>query len=105
MFCRTELGDDCRTAIYYNAAGEVQSFGIFPAQADKGSALALVFRKLKIRSDAVLAIGDHNNDIRLFAQAGVKVVVGNATVALKNQADLITPDHDGVGWAIEPFIL
>ena len=106
-FCNTELGDDCYTESYYNRAGEVESLGIFPAGADKGSALAFVLRKLDIASDAVLAIGDNDNDIPLFTQAGVKFAVGNGTVALKSHADVIAPDndHDGVGWAIEQFVL
>jgi hydroxymethylpyrimidine pyrophosphatase-like HAD family hydrolase len=33
--------------------------------------------------------------------------MGNATRALKQQADVIAPDHDhdGVGWALEQFVL
>jgi len=54
-----------------------------------------------------LAIGDNDNDIPLFSQAGLKVAVGNGTIALKNHADAIAPanDNDGVGWAIEQFVL
>lgn len=105
--CSTELSDDCHTELYYGADGAVQSLGIFPAGADKGSALALVLGKLNIATNAVLAIGDNDNDIPLFSQAGFKVAVGNATAALKNHADAIAPnnDNDGVGWAIAQFVL
>ena len=106
-FCRTALAEVCCTETYYTAAGEVASFGIFPGGADKGTALALVLRKLNLSSEAVVAIGDNDHDLPLFAQAGLKVAVGNATVALKQRADVIAPDHDndGVGWAIEQFVL
>ena len=105
--CGTELSEYCHTELYYSADGAVQSLGIFPAGADKGSALALVLGKLKIAPAAVLAIGDNDNDIPLFSQAGLKVAVGNGTVALKSHADVIAPDNDndGVGWAIEQFVL
>ncbi len=105
--CRTELGAYCSTETYYTVGGEIDSFGIFPAGADKGTALALVLHKLSLTPGEVLAIGDNDNDIPLFAQAGLKVAVGNASVALKQCADVIAPDHDndGVGWAIEQFIL
>jgi 5-amino-6-(5-phospho-D-ribitylamino)uracil phosphatase len=105
--CQTELGAYCSTETYYAAGGEVASFGIFPAGADKGTALTLVLHKLNLTAEAVLAIGDNDNDMPLFAQAGLKVAVDNASVALKACADVIAPDHnnDGVGWAIEQFVL
>lgn len=106
-FCQTALGNDCYTEMYYTLNGDVHSLGIFPAGADKGSALALVLGKLNIAPDAVLAIGDNDNDIALFSQAGMKVAMGNGTATLKAQANAIAPDNDndGVGWAIEQFVL
>lgn len=105
--CHTELGEHCHTETYYSPTGAVESFGIFPAGADKGSALALVLRQLQITVENVLAIGDNNNDIPLFSQAGIKVAMGNGTTALKQLAHVIAPDHehDGVAWAIEQFVL
>lgn len=106
-FCCTELRNDCYTETYYEPNGEVHSLGIFPAGADKGSALALVLGKLNITPDVVLAIGDNDNDIALLSQAGVRVAMGNGTRTLKNHATVIAPDNDndGVGWAIEQFVL
>lgn len=106
-FCRTELRHDCYIETYYEPNGEVHSLGIFPAGADKGSALALVLDHLNITPDEVLAIGDNDNDIALFSQAGVRVAMGNGTGTLKSHATAIAPDHDndGVGWAIEQFVL
>lgn len=105
--CQTELREYCHMETYYQPDGAVQSLGIFPAGADKGNALALVLRRLNLAADAVLAIGDNDNDLPLFAQASVKVAVGNGTVKLKHQADVIAPDNDSdaVGWAIEQFVL
>lgn len=106
-FCKTELGNDCYTETYYTPNGDVHSLGIFLAGADKGSALGLVLGKLNIAPDAVLAIGDNDNDIALFSQAGMKIAMGNGTATLKAQANAIAPDNDndGVGWAIEQFVL
>jgi HAD superfamily hydrolase (TIGR01484 family) len=105
--CRVQWRTACHTETYYSAAGEVESFGIFPTGADKGSALALVLGKLDLTPEAVLAIGDNDNDIPLLAQAGIKVAMGNGTAALKKDANVIAPDneHDGVAWAIEQFVL
>lgn len=106
-FCRTAAKAECHTETYYDATGQVQSFGIFPAAANKGAALALVLHHLQLAPAAVLAIGDNDNDIPLFTQAGLKVAMGNGTAALKQHADVIAPDHehDGVAWAIEQFVL
>lgn len=106
-FCQAELRHDCYTETYYDPNGDVHSLGIFPAGADKGSALALVLDHLNITPDEVLAIGDNDNDIALFSQAGVRVAMGNGTGALKSHATAIAPDHDndGVGWAIDQFVL
>ena len=54
-----------------------------------------------------LAIGDGDNDISLFESACVKVAMGNATDALKREANHIvgTLDEDGFAEAMQKFVL
>lgn len=54
-----------------------------------------------------LAIGDGNNDVPLFENAGLKVAMGNATDTLKKLANHIvgTVDDDGFAEAMERFVL
>jgi len=54
-----------------------------------------------------MAIGDGNNDLPLFQNAGLKIAMGNATDLLKAQADHIvgTIDEDGFAEAINRFVL
>lgn len=62
---------------------------------------------LKIPIEQTLAIGDGDNDLPLFANAGLKIAMGNATPGLKAQADHIVADvgHDGFAEAMHRFVL
>lgn len=57
--------------------------------------------------EQTMAIGDGDNDLPLFANAGLKIAMGNATEALKAQADYVVADvyHDGFREAMERFVL
>ena len=73
----------------------------------KGTALRRVAERLGIGQDAILAIGDGNNDIAMFEAAGLSVAMGNASAAVQARADAVTGhcDADGVAQAIERFVL
>ena len=60
-----------------------------------------------IRREEVMAFGDGGNDIEMIEYAGIGVAMGNAVPQVKSAADYITADndHDGVGLAVEKFIL
>jgi len=75
--------------------------------ADKGVALTKLCGLLGIPMNETLVIGDSDNDVPMFRAAGFAVAVENASDAVKAQADAMTLDcdHDGVGAAIEKFIL
>lgn len=75
--------------------------------ADKGIALTALCQKLCIPMEQTLVIGDSDNDIPMFRAAGFAVAVENASDTVKAQADAVTLDcdHDGVGAAIEKYIL
>lgn len=73
----------------------------------KGTALRRVAEQLGIGQDAILAIGDGNNDIAMFEAAGLSVAMANASESVKARADATTGhcDADGVAQAIERFVL
>ncbi len=74
---------------------------------DKGSALLEIAAELRIPRENIMAIGDNYNDIPMLQAAGLSVAMGNACPEAKASARHITTtnDDDGVGRAIENFVL
>ena len=102
-----QFPQDCRTETYYKPDGRVHSLCVLPLEADKGTALEFVGRKLEIPLAQTLAIGDNPNDMPMFAAAGVGVAMGNAPPAVKAAATVVGPSNDdeGVAWAVRQFVL
>ena len=71
----------------------------------KAEALRQLGKKLGIRREEMLAAGDSPNDIAMLQEAAV--AMGNGEEEVKSIADYITSDndHDGVGEAVEKFVL
>ncbi len=71
--------------------------------ANKGAALLALAKKLGIKKEEVMAIGDNTNDIEMLKAVGYSVAMENAVPELKELADAITTSHteDGVAVAIE----
>ncbi|MDB5181903.1 MAG: yidA [Candidatus Saccharibacteria bacterium] len=97
---------------FYTAAstrGETDCLGIQinHAQADKYHGVHALRKILGIPKEQTLAIGDGDNDVSLFENAGIRVAMGNATEKLKAAADHIvaTVDDDGFVEAMERFVL
>lgn len=104
--CSARFSDLCYAETYYKPDGAAHSLGVFALGADKGTALALVRERLGVEREQVLAIGDNPNDLALFQQAGVCVAMGNAPLALKEQANIVAPNNDeeGVAWAVREVL-
>jgi Cof subfamily protein (haloacid dehalogenase superfamily) len=89
----------------------VRSHPIFvegnPLGASKSQGLARLAARLGIRQEAVMAIGDQDNDADMIAWAGLGVAMGNATPGVKAVADYIagSVEDDGAAEAIERFVL
>lgn len=89
----------------------VRSYRIFvegnPLDASKGQGLARLAAHLGIASQAVMAIGDQDNDADMVAWAGLGVAMGNASPGVKAVADYVAPavEEDGAAEAIERFVL
>ena len=98
--------DRCRTDIYYSSAGDPEAIGVFEKRADKGTALEYVADTLGISRNAVMAIGDNQNDVPMFHRAGVSVAMGNAIPSVKKAARFVAPTNndEGVAWALEKFL-
>lgn len=75
--------------------------------ANKGDGIAALAHAIGVPLARTVAIGDQANDLAMFARAGRSIAMGNATDAVKAQADDVTTgnDADGVAHAIDKLIL
>jgi len=76
-------------------------------EVSKGNALKTIAADLGIRSQEIVAFGDHHNDIGMLQFAGLGVAMGNAPDEVKVAADYVTLSNaeDGVAVVIEEMIL
>ena len=72
----------------------------FDPAAGKGLALKALCETLGVPRAAVVAIGDGENDIPLFAEAGLAVAMANATEGTRAAAHRIAPSNDEDGVAV-----
>jgi Cof subfamily protein (haloacid dehalogenase superfamily) len=75
-------------------------------QANKGDGIARIAATFGVALDDVVVIGDQANDLPMFARAGVSIAMGQASDAVKAQADHVTLgcDEDGVAAAIADLL-
>lgn len=78
-----------------------------PTGVSKGSALAWLANELAIPQQAVLAVGDSDNDVSMLSWAGVGVAMGGARPAAIKVADWVAPpmSEQGAVTALERFVL
>lgn len=78
-----------------------------PQGVSKGAALEELMHAAGIPREAVLAIGDGQNDIEMFASAGLSVAMANAPAEVRRHADMIagTCDEDGVAEVLRRLVL
>lgn len=74
---------------------------------NKGAGVATLAKKLNIKQEEVICIGDAGNDIHMIKYAGLGVAMGNAFPEVKRIANFITKtnEEDGVAYIINKFIL
>ena len=60
-----------------------------------------------VKMDAVVALGDHDNDVSMLQTAGLGIAMGNATplAVAASQLKTLTNDQSGVASAIWRYIL
>lgn len=74
---------------------------------NKGHALNFLAKKLNIKCEEVMAVGDSLNDLDMIEYAGWGVAMGNAADRVKQLAQAVTlcNHEDGVAEAIKRFVL
>lgn len=87
---------ESRVIVTTTAADFLEFFNL---GAGKGHGLDTLLKTLDLPADAVIAIGDGENDLPLFAHAGLAVAMGNASAAVRAAADLVIGDADFGGVA------
>ncbi len=101
------------TTLKHHLDGKAQIFRsharfieVVPLSVDKGVGVAWLAERLGIPQQAVLTVGDQENDAPMIAWAGVGVAMGNAAPAVKAVADWIAPpiEEDGAVVALERYV-
>lgn len=87
--------------------GELKNVEINRKGVHKGRALERLAAHIGCGMDAVMAIGDSDNDLTMLRMAGLGVAMGNAQPHICAAADAVTLDNaaDGVAAAVKQYIL
>jgi len=74
--------------------------------ADKGRAVRSAAGHLGITLDAVVAVGDADNDLSMLAVAGTAIAMGQATEAVRDAAHLVVPEvaSHGLSTALDALL-
>jgi Cof subfamily protein (haloacid dehalogenase superfamily) len=83
------------------------SLNISHGTATKLHGIGVIQKKLHLKTEEIIGIGDSYNDFPLLMACGLKIAMGNAVPDLKAIADFIAPSvtDDGVATVIEKYIL
>lgn len=81
-------------------------FEAMPAGVNKANALADLAKRLDIKPEEIMAIGDADNDLEMLTFAGVSVAMGNAKPSVKEIAThhTLTNNEHGVAHIIEKLL-
>lgn len=90
---------------------EVSSSGgdnieVMPKGVDKGYGVNKLAEHLNIPKEAVICIGDNENDLSMIEYAGMGIAMGNSTPEVLEKADdiTLTNDESGVAKAVQKYI-
>ena len=75
--------------------------------ANKGTVVTSLSKFLSIPTGEIVTLGDMPNDVPMFRRGGLSIAMGNASVEVQAQANLVTDSYadEGFAKAIERFIL
>lgn len=75
--------------------------------ANKGTVVTTLAKALSVPPAEIATIGDMPNDVLMFRKSGLSIAMGNASVEVQNQADVVTASYadEGFAKAMERFIL
>lgn len=101
----------CGIALFGQRAtiGQSQTYylDVTDVRANKGDGVVELAGILGIDLAHVAVFGDMDNDVAMFARAGLSVAMGQAPETVKSAADFVSSsnEQDGVAHAIEAFVL
>ena len=80
---------------------------VMPKNVDKAAGIGLVAKRLGIRQEEVIAVGNAGNDLSMIQYAGLGVWVDNVNPELRHHGDVIVAsnNNDGVAEVVQRFIL
>ncbi|WP_213621124.1 Cof-type HAD-IIB family hydrolase [Paenibacillus sp. J22TS3] len=83
------------------------NFEINPEGVNKATGIKIVCELLGLDMSQVIAVGDSLNDLAAIQAAGLGVAMGNAQLAVQENADYVTASNndDGIAEVIQKFIL
>ena len=92
---------------YSSVLSQPYVYEILPKGNNKGTGLKKLAKKLGIKQEEIMAIGDGNNDIEMFEYANYSVSMENGTELAKKAAKYQTDsnENDGVAKAIRKYAL
>ena len=92
---------------YNSVLSQPYVYEILPKGNNKGTGLKKLAKKLGIKQEEIMAIGDGNNDIEMFEYANYSVAMENGTELAKKAAKYQTDsnENDGVAKAIRKYAL
>jgi Cof subfamily protein (haloacid dehalogenase superfamily) len=75
--------------------------------ANKGTVVTTLSKLLSVPVSQIATIGDMPNDVLMFRNSGLGIAMGNASLDVQAQADVVTASYEDEGFAraIEKFIL
>jgi Cof subfamily protein (haloacid dehalogenase superfamily) len=75
--------------------------------ANKGTVVAILSKRLSIPASEIATIGDMPNDVLMFRKSGLSIAMGNASAEVQAQANRVTDSYNDEGFAkaIERFVL
>jgi len=76
-------------------------------QANKGTVVATLSRRLNIPPAQIATMGDMPNDVLMFRKSGFSIAMGNASDEVKAQASAVTDSNENEGFAkaVRNFVL
>jgi Cof subfamily protein (haloacid dehalogenase superfamily) len=72
---------------------------VTPPGCDKGTFVQTIAKRLDISTDAVVTIGDMQNDLAMFRVSGMSIAMGNAPDDVKKMATHVTASNEDEGFA------
>jgi Cof subfamily protein (haloacid dehalogenase superfamily) len=75
--------------------------------ANKGTVVTTLSKRLSIPASEIATIGDMPNDLLMFRKSGLSIAMGNASPQVQQQANRVTDSYEDEGFAkaIERFVV